>query len=57
MRIIAYPSYSVLAANNKPDDCEFKYGQCGWSATGERTWIWHPDDGRHYTPFSASRSK
>ncbi|RDD37228.1 MAM and LDL-receptor class A domain-containing protein 2 [Trichoplax sp. H2] len=35
------PAQKSYTTSNKPSNCEFLHGQCGWKANGNPTWIWY----------------
>ncbi|RDD37229.1 MAM and LDL-receptor class A domain-containing protein 2 [Trichoplax sp. H2] len=43
-------------SNNKPSNCQFEYGLCGWNTTGNPTWIWHPAGTGRFAGFSNDMS-
>ena len=44
-------TYIILASSDKPSECDFNYGLCGWNTTGNPTWIWHPSKAQHFAAF------
>ncbi|RDD37227.1 hypothetical protein TrispH2_010593 [Trichoplax sp. H2] len=39
---------------NRPTYCSFQYGMCNWSSSGRSTWNGHPQDNKHFKPFTYS---